>query len=651
MSKHLLSQKRFYTTSIILLSLAGLFFSLFYSQLVIANTATQVESVRLWRAPDHTRVVFDLSGAVEHKLFPLQNPSRLVVDLSRAINRATLNDLEFQKTPISRIRSAKREDGGLRFVFDLNSKTNPRSFFLKKDAGKPNRLVIDFYDPSTITEKTIEKVAVAAEASSRRDILIVVDAGHGGEDPGAIGPNKLKEKYVVLDIAKKLANKINRTEGYIAKLTRTNDYYVPLKKRRDFARKNRADLFVSIHADAFDRPAASGASVFALSLRGATSERARFLARKENKADLIGGVGDVSLLDKDDTLKSVLVDLSMSATLTSSLDAGKHILEEMDDIAKLHKKSVEQANFLVLKSADVPSILVETGFISNPKEAKKLSTGNYREKMASSIFAGVRAFFEKNPPADTYIAWKQKGGKENTAGFYKVSSGDTLSGIADRFKVSVNELKRLNKLSTNDIRIGQTLRLRSSKIVSNPVAIPTAGSSRVHKVKSGESLLGIALHYDMTMSDLKRINKLSKDSIKIGQVLTIDNVSVQNETVPIDSNLFSQDTKSRHKVTNGETLSGIAYRYGMSTSELKKLNDLSSNSIRIGQVLLVRSEKTVAKAKVIEKKRVHKVRNGDTLSGIALRYSSSVSEIKKYNNLDGSSLQIGQKLVIPSAEG
>ncbi|MGH1439834.1 MAG: N-acetylmuramoyl-L-alanine amidase [Cellvibrionaceae bacterium] len=581
-----------------------------FTSTVSAAAITQVEGVRLWRAPDHTRVVFDLTGAVDHKLFPLKSPARLVVDINKASNKASLSAVDLTNTPIKRIRSATREKTDLRFVFDLKTDVKPRSFFLKKHAGKPDRLVIDFYDEKTVTEKTIEQVSQAASVSTQRDILIVIDAGHGGEDPGAIGPRRIKEKDVVLDIAKKLATNINRVDGYKAKLTRTNDYYVPLKKRRDFARKHRADLFVSIHADAFKTPDAKGASVFALSRRGATSETARFLARKENDADLIGGVGDVSLSDKDSVLKGVLVDLSMTATLGASLDAGKHILDEMDTIARLHKNSVEQAGFLVLKSPDVPSILVETGFISNPKEAKKLSTPSYRKKMADSIFTGIRGFFEKNPPAGTYIAWKQNGGKAEDIARHKVVGGDTVSGIALRYGLSVSELKSLNKMKTNMINVGQTL------IVRKPKAIARKEPVKKEPVKIGAG---------------------DKDLAKTRQVTV------------------------KHKVKSGETLSGIALRYGSSMSDIKKRNDLKKNAIRIGQVLTINqivTQPTVTKpvvkkpiATVIAATRIHKVSSGETLSGIALRYSSSVTAIKEQNKLNGTAIRIGQKLVIPTVEG
>jgi len=451
---------------------------------LLANTAaalTSIDNVRVWRAPDHTRLVLDLGGPVEHKLFMLTNPSRLVVDLEGVKLNAKLSDTSLKGTPIKALRSAPRKSNDLRIVLDLSTRINPKSFLLKKSAGKNDRLVIDLFDKQKTVVKTVEKVV--QQQSAKSDILIAVDAGHGGEDPGALGPKtgkrRLREKDVVLAISKDLVKLINAEPGYKAELVRRGDYYIPLRKRRDIARKMRADLFISIHADAFSNPKARGASVFALSRKGATSETARFLAEQENKADLIGGVGGVNLQDKDELLRGVLVDLSMTATLGSSLQVGARVLKKMDSVAKLHKPRVEQAGFAVLKSADVPSILIETGFISNPDEAKKLASSYYRRSMAKSIFSGVKEYFYAVPPVGSYVAWKKSGGQEvavnskstlpkvavskksvaqkRSAKVHITSSGDTLSAIARRYKVSLAQLRQVNGLSSSAIRIGQRL--------------------------------------------------------------------------------------------------------------------------------------------------------------------------------------------------
>ena len=411
--------------------------------------SADVRDVRLWRAPDHTRVVFDLTGPASYQVFPLSNPSRLVVDIKRSAVTSKISDPEFDNTPISNMRHGVRNGSDLRVVFDLRKDVNIRSFMLAASDDLHDRLVIDFLDKDGPARTVKHAVDIT---SGRRPVMIAIDAGHGGEDPGAIGPGRLKEKDVVLAIAKELQALFNNTKGYKAELVRTGDYYVGLRNRRDIARKMQADLFVSVHADAFKNAQANGSSVYALSQRGATSASAAFLAQRENQADLVGGV---SLGDKDDILAGVLTDLSMTASLDASLKIGANVLGGMGKMSRLHSSRVEQAAFAVLKSPDIPSILVETGFISNPGEARKLATSGYRKQMAQAIFAGVDSHFRLSPPPDTYLAALKRG--EVKPRHYTIASGDTLSEIAARFEVSVAQLQRENKLAHTDIRIGQTL--------------------------------------------------------------------------------------------------------------------------------------------------------------------------------------------------
>ena len=236
---------------------------------------------------------------------------------------------------------------------------------------------------------------------------MVIDAGHGGEDPGASGSRGQHEKDVVLAIARELQRQINAMKGYRAEVTRTGDYFIPVRGRTEIARKKGADLFVSIHADAAPSTAAFGASVFALSDRGATSETARWLADSENRSDLIGGAGNVSLDDKDRMLAGVLLDLSMTASLTSSLNVGQKVLTNIGRVTPLHKQRVEQAGFMVLKSPDIPSILVETGFISNTQDAQRLVTARHQQAVADGFFEGPKSYFQKNPPMNSSMAWVQ----------------------------------------------------------------------------------------------------------------------------------------------------------------------------------------------------------------------------------------------------
>ena len=423
-----------------------------------ANATVEVEDVRLWRAPDHTRIVLDLSGPTTHNVMELVGPDRLVLDVKGAAFQGVLTDLPLEGTPITRVRSGIRGGEDLRVVFDLAAKIEPSSFELKPNERTGHRLVLDLYDTSPTEASVPPKPAkTVQQVDTRRPVVVAIDAGHGGEDPGASGPNKLREKTVVLAIAKRLKKKLESSPNYRPVMIRSGDYYVSLKGRRELARKHQADLFVSIHADAFTHPSANGASVYALSRRGASSTAAQFLADKENAADLVGGV---AVSEMDDVLAGVLTDLSMTATLDSSLSVGKEVLEEMGGFARLHKKQVEQAAFSVLKSPDIPSILVETGFISNPKEAKSLNTAAYQEKMASAIYRGVDRWFEAYPPPGTVFARRSVG--DATARTVTVARGDTLSEIARQYNVSVGELRAINALSSNTIRVGQVLRLPES---------------------------------------------------------------------------------------------------------------------------------------------------------------------------------------------
>lgn len=410
--------------------------------------ASDVKEVRLWRAPDHTRVVLDLSAPVKHKVMVLSKPSRIVVDIDNARLKAAVDNVDLQSSPISRIRSGVKGKNDLRVVFDVTAKLKPRSFLLKANGQYSDRLVIDLYD----TKKTKTVVKHADAIDRRRDIVVAIDAGHGGEDPGASGPGRLREKAVVLAIAKELNTLFSKQPGYKAVLIRKGDYYIALNKRRKLARKAQADLMLSIHADAFKDQRARGGSVYALSTRGATSVTAKFLAEEANNSDLVGGV---SLTDKGDILAGVLADLSMTASLDASIKIGSKVLSSMGKVAHLHSRKVEQASFVVLKSPDIPSILVETGFISNPTEAKRLKTRAYQKKMAKAIFSGVTTYFAASPPPGTLVAW-QKRNRNNTVE-YVISAGDTLSGIASRYQVSVEAIRQVNDLASNVIKVGQTI--------------------------------------------------------------------------------------------------------------------------------------------------------------------------------------------------
>ncbi len=423
-------------------------------------SAADIKNVRMWLAPDNTRLVFDLNGPVTHKIFSLDNPDRLVLDINNADLKIRLSKLNLKGSPIKQVRTSMN-GSDLRVVLDLNQTIRPRSFDLKPNDQYGHRLVLDLFN---IEKETVVKTATPERKGEKlRDIVIAIDAGHGGEDPGAIGAGRVREKDVVLGIAKEVARLIDSEKGFKAELVRKGDYYISLRGRTKEARKKNADLFVSIHADAFKDSRAKGASVWVLSNRGATSEVGRWLAQKENSADLIGGVGSVSLEDKDDVLAGVLLDMSMTASRSDSLQIASKIHGNVNKFAKMHKSRVESAGFMVLKSPDIPSILVETGFISNPEEARLLKTKAYQQKMARAIYAGIKSHFWNKPPAYTYVAYEKNGGdKQMTQRHYQVVSGDTLSVIASRHGIALNVLRKTNDLKGDKIRVGQVLRIPTS---------------------------------------------------------------------------------------------------------------------------------------------------------------------------------------------
>jgi len=392
--------------------------------------STRVASARLWPSPDYTRLIVETSAPLPHQLQVLRNPDRLVLDLDGVDASSELAELPRRVQPndpyIAAIRLGKRGAAALRVVLDLRGEVRPDVFALPPVGEYGHRLVLDLYplvplDPlMALLESERQKEARAAlqpspelpspaEADAPREpprmadaartpsrkLTIAIDPGHGGEDPGAIGRKGTYEKHVVLAIARKLKGRIDGDRHMRAMMTRDGDYFVPLAERVRKARGVQADLFISIHADAFREPTARGSSVFALSERGATSAAAKWLAQRENQADLIGGVD----LDRGDpVLARTLLDLSQTAQISDSLKVGRHVLDGIATHNALHKSSVEQAGFAVLKAPDIPSILVETAFISNPEEEQKLRSDRHQKKFADSMYEGITRYFARNPP-------------------------------------------------------------------------------------------------------------------------------------------------------------------------------------------------------------------------------------------------------------
>ncbi|MET0846188.1 MAG: N-acetylmuramoyl-L-alanine amidase [Pseudomonas sp.] len=367
-------------------------------------SAAQIRHARLWRSDDKLRLVFDLSGPVQYKTFSLSTPERLIIDLSGANLSGDFSQLALGDTVIRSIRSGHVGQRDTRIVLDLSAPVQLNSFLLPPQDGQGDRLVLDLKSATSLpiavtTGESIDKPHL------KRDIVVVVDPGHGGKDPGAVGAKGEREKDVVLSIAQLLAKRLKREKGFNVKLVRNDDFFVPLRKRVEIARKHNADMFISVHADAAPRLTASGASVYCLSEGGATSATARFMAQRENGADLLGATSLLNLKDKDPMLAGVILDMSMNATIAASLQLGSTVLGSLAGITTLHQKRVEQAGFAVLKSPDVPSILVETGFVSNARDSQRLVTARHQQAVADGLFEGLQRYFQKNPPIDSYIAW------------------------------------------------------------------------------------------------------------------------------------------------------------------------------------------------------------------------------------------------------
>ena len=404
-----------------------------------------IRRVRLSNMGSDTRIVFDLNRPVTHNIFTLSNPERVVVDLSNAYMPLGVEYLNLKRSIIKNIRYAARGGNKLRVVFDLHKRVNPRSFVLPPAHQLGHRLVINLRGDG-IDNKA--PVRTAKDKPQRlRDVVIAIDAGHGGKDPGAIGRRGTKEKRIVLSIARQLEALLRKENGVRPVMTRRRDVFLPLRKRIKYARRKQADMFISIHADAVKNRRVRGSSVYVLSENGASSEAARYLAKRENEADLVGGV---SLDDKDDVLASVLLDLSQTATVEASTDLADNMLGQLKRVGRVHSDRVERAGFAVLKSPDVPSILVETAFISNPVEERLLRTKAHQQSLAKAMLRGIKSYLADHAPPGTHLAQERNHR-------HVIKRGETLSVIAERYRVDVKQLRKHNALPSDRIHAGDVL--------------------------------------------------------------------------------------------------------------------------------------------------------------------------------------------------
>lgn len=480
--------------------------SILLSQWVSAST---VENLRVWHSPDQTRLVLDLSGNTRCEVFTVKDPERLVIDLAGATVASPLELPSQVKSRIRDLRYAPHNQGrDLRLVLELSHALELRKALLPPHPPYGHRLVVDLIDRGTGGQATppsppqpnptakpiplppppavraepvaripapvprvtpgnaaalaratpgpvtagqpavpVRTAASASTATPARTQVIAIDAGHGGDDVGAIGMRGTYEKDVVLAIASELARQINAEPGFKAVLIRDGDYFIDLRDRMVRARRHRADMFVSIHADAFQNRRVTGSSVYVLSNRGATSEAARWLAERENAADLVGGV---TLEDKDPQLRSVLLDLSQTASLEASLKVAENVLHALKQVGQVHREQVQAAGFMVLKSPDIPSLLVETAFISNPSEEQQLRDRRFRVKIAGAVKEGIKAYFKGHTlPGQRYANMRR----------HMVAQGDTLTRIAQRYDVSTSQILAANNRRNPTVHLGEILRI------------------------------------------------------------------------------------------------------------------------------------------------------------------------------------------------
>ena len=474
--------------------------------LSFAALANQIDSVRIWPSPDSTRIVFDMQQKPQFRLLPKQgNQVTLEID---GVTDAGLGKMSGESELVKSVRVNRvKGKAAVRVTLDLSRESTEKAFALPPLDQYGHRLVLD------LTDVQAEKASVAPPSTKPassgrqgRDIIIAIDAGHGGHDPGAVGPRGTYEKHITLAVSEKLAALINREPGFKAVLTRTGDYYIYPSKRPDVARGKQADLLVSIHADAAENRKASGASVWVLSLRRATTEVGRMMEQTEQHSELLGGVAEVIKDSANERyLAQTVLDLSMNHSMTTGFEVAAAVLKEMGHVTKLHKREPQAASLGVLKAPDIPSILVETGYISNHAEEQKLKTSSHQQKLAQSIYRALIGHFKKSPPADSSLALR-RGGVSGSA------SGSAATSTPAR---------------TEPTQPSRPLPAASAPASQLPTVVAATSSGAaapkmlVHTVKSGESLSMLARRYGVPMARLREINQLKSDNILIGQKLRV----------------------------------------------------------------------------------------------------------------------------------
>jgi N-acetylmuramoyl-L-alanine amidase len=564
---------------------------------------SNVLNIRHWAAPDHTRVVIDVSGDVQYSIEEAEK--KLIVHLNEVlVSEDFPHELILNKPGIDRIMISSHPEG-VSIELSISENVITKVFKQKKFQDKPDRIVIDIEFPDVEKQESKKR---EEEKVLRKNKIIVIDPGHGGDDPGAIGKLKTQEKNVVLDIGRKLRDVLNRKEGYRAFLTRDGDYYVPFKKRLKIAREYGADLFVSIHADAFKQSGVRGSSVYCLSVRGASSEAAKLLARNENMADIIGGSPNGENSDESDP---IILNMFQTNTINSSKTFGSCVLKHLDSVTKVKFRKVQEAPFIVLKLPEVPSLLVETAYISNPNEEKLLRSARFQKEIAEAIAASVTEFLPLEPgrpPATAKIGPtkkeddkksidttdKKKEIKATQTVNYTIKKGDTLDIIARSHNIKRDALLKLNDMKLDDpLYYGRTVKVParekeiSDEIKDEPVKASTTAEksphsapssvSRLYTVKKGDTLDKVARKNNTTIGVLLKLNKMKlQEPLYAGRKLKLPpsegNAGKVEKAEKAEKVAARKSKASVYKVKKGDTLDKIAKQCNTSVGELRKLN-------------------------------------------------------------------------------
>ncbi|QOH79482.1 LysM peptidoglycan-binding domain-containing protein [Plesiomonas shigelloides] len=676
------------------------------------------------------QVTLSFSGKPTYGYFSLSGPDRLVLDLRNTRKEMSLPK-RYRGKLVETIRTSTPPQGGtLRLVMELSQRVNAKAV-TESRGGNKYQVVLTIKPQSgssrsSATTNSRQELRSTPGRSSER-IVIAIDPGHGGQDPGAIGKNGLREKQVTIAIATKLRDLLNRDGNFKAVMTRERDYFISVGGRSEIARGKDAQLLVSIHADAAPNRSAKGASVWVLSNRRANSEMGRWLEDHEKQSELLGGAGEVlSGNNNDRYLSQTVLDLQFGHSQRVGYDVASRVLREMGRISPLHKRRPEHASLGVLRSPDIPSLLVETGFISNPTEERLLGSSSHQTKVATAIYHGIRSYYRDHPAARSTPAPQPPARSSSVsqpepvrssasssasskapvvdidqpgpivekapvktstsaakAQVHVVKRGETLTRIAEQYDTDVATLKRLNRMKSGELLVGQKLKLPSAAssgsaevtesrprppVVDQPEPVvdsrAAASATTVHTVTRGETLLRIAEKYDTTLAELRSLNNLKRDQVNVGQKLKVPSGKASSAPVSSKSAADSSKAPSRGKlevyqVQRGDTLGKIAARYAVSMETIKFANQMHNNQVQVGQKLKIPldgaapkesdqdSGKASSKTKESARPSHHKVKAGETLSGIADRYGVGLSQLRKYNHLKSDQVNVGQSLKIP----